>query len=64
MWRAVSRNDGQLISHLLIRYIADRETHAARWVEAERKRDPERVKDAAEMLDLEAAPPGAGSGAP
>ncbi len=34
MWRAVSRNDGQLISHLLIRYIADRETHAARWVEA------------------------------
>ncbi|HEX7610134.1 MAG TPA: alpha/beta hydrolase [Solirubrobacteraceae bacterium] len=34
IWRAISRGDGQRISHLLIRYIADREAHAARWIGA------------------------------
>jgi pimeloyl-ACP methyl ester carboxylesterase len=34
MWRAISRGDGQLISHLLIRYIVDREEHGERWVGA------------------------------
>jgi pimeloyl-ACP methyl ester carboxylesterase len=34
IWRATSRNDGQLIGHLLIRYISDREIHGERWVTA------------------------------
>jgi pimeloyl-ACP methyl ester carboxylesterase len=34
MWRAISRGDGHLISHLLIRYIVDRERHGERWVRA------------------------------
>jgi pimeloyl-ACP methyl ester carboxylesterase len=34
MWRAMSREQGQLIGHLLIRYIRDRERHGQRWVEA------------------------------
>ena len=32
MWRANSRDGGERIAHLLIRYIADRESHAERWV--------------------------------
>jgi pimeloyl-ACP methyl ester carboxylesterase len=34
IWRATSRNDGQLIGHLLIRYITEREIHGERWVTA------------------------------
>jgi pimeloyl-ACP methyl ester carboxylesterase len=34
IWRAMSREDGQRIGHLLIRYIRDRERHAGRWVGA------------------------------
>ena len=34
MWRSVSREQGQRNSHLLIRYITDRERHAERWVSA------------------------------
>jgi pimeloyl-ACP methyl ester carboxylesterase len=34
MWRAMSRDGGQRIMHLLIRYISDRETHGERWVAA------------------------------
>jgi pimeloyl-ACP methyl ester carboxylesterase len=34
MWRANSREGGERIAHLLIRYIADREAHAERWVGA------------------------------
>jgi pimeloyl-ACP methyl ester carboxylesterase len=34
IWRAMSREDGQRIGHLLIRYIRDRERHADRWVGA------------------------------
>jgi len=34
IWRANSREGGQRIAHLLIRYIADREAHAERWVQA------------------------------
>jgi pimeloyl-ACP methyl ester carboxylesterase len=34
IWRATSRGEGQRISHLLIRYIADREAHRERWVGA------------------------------
>ncbi|HTZ86195.1 MAG TPA: alpha/beta hydrolase [Solirubrobacteraceae bacterium] len=34
MWRGMEREDGQLIGHLLIRYIRDRERHGARWVAA------------------------------
>jgi pimeloyl-ACP methyl ester carboxylesterase len=34
MWHAMSRDDGHLITHRLIRYMADRATHAARWVGA------------------------------
>jgi pimeloyl-ACP methyl ester carboxylesterase len=34
MWRAISRDDGQRISHLLIAYIPDRQQHAQRWVGA------------------------------
>ena len=34
MWRAMHRDDGQRIGHLLIRYITDRERHEQRWVSA------------------------------
>jgi pimeloyl-ACP methyl ester carboxylesterase len=34
IWRATSRSGGQLIAHLLIRYITDRAQHADRWVTA------------------------------
>jgi pimeloyl-ACP methyl ester carboxylesterase len=34
MWRAMSRDDGQRIGHLLIHYITDRERHELRWVTA------------------------------
>jgi pimeloyl-ACP methyl ester carboxylesterase len=34
MWRAMSRDDGQRIGHLLIHYITDREAHEGRWVAA------------------------------
>jgi pimeloyl-ACP methyl ester carboxylesterase len=34
MWRAMQRDEGQRIGHLLIRYILDRERHEARWVSA------------------------------
>lgn len=34
IWRATARDDGQRISHLLIRYIPEREQHGARWVAA------------------------------
>ena len=39
MWKALSRNQGQLISHLLIAYIVDREAHAERWVAALERTD-------------------------
>jgi pimeloyl-ACP methyl ester carboxylesterase len=34
IWRSMSREDGQRIGHLLIRYITDREAHEERWVAA------------------------------
>jgi pimeloyl-ACP methyl ester carboxylesterase len=34
MWLAMSRDDGQRLGHLLIRYITDRERDEARWVSA------------------------------
>jgi len=34
MWLAISRDEGHLISHLLIRYMVDREQHGDRWVQA------------------------------
>jgi pimeloyl-ACP methyl ester carboxylesterase len=34
MWRAMHREEGQRIGHLLIRYITDRERHEQRWVQA------------------------------
>ena len=34
IWRSMSREDGQRIGHLLIRYITDRERHEQRWVSA------------------------------
>lgn len=34
IWHAMSRSDGQLIGHRLIRYISDREAHGQRWVTA------------------------------
>ena len=34
IWRSMSREDGHLIGHLLIRYITDREAHQQRWVAA------------------------------
>jgi pimeloyl-ACP methyl ester carboxylesterase len=34
IWRATSRNAGQLIGHRLIRYITDRAEHEERWVTA------------------------------
>jgi pimeloyl-ACP methyl ester carboxylesterase len=34
MWRAMEREDGQRIGHLLIRYVLDRERHSERWISA------------------------------
>ncbi len=34
LWQAISREEGHRILHLLIRYMADREVHGARWVSA------------------------------
>jgi pimeloyl-ACP methyl ester carboxylesterase len=34
IWRSMERDDGQRNSHLLIRYITDRQRHQARWVDA------------------------------
>ena len=34
MWRAMSREQGQLLTHRLVRYMADRELHGERWVRA------------------------------
>lgn len=34
IWRSISRDHGQRISHLLIRYITDRKAFGKRWVEA------------------------------
>jgi pimeloyl-ACP methyl ester carboxylesterase len=34
MWRAMARDGGQRIGHLLARYMIDRERHEARWVQA------------------------------
>jgi pimeloyl-ACP methyl ester carboxylesterase len=34
IWRALSRDDGQRIAYLLIRYMSDRRQHAERWVTA------------------------------
>jgi pimeloyl-ACP methyl ester carboxylesterase len=34
MWRAMERDDGRRIGHLLIRYVLDRERHEQRWVQA------------------------------
>lgn len=34
IWRSMAREHGQLLGHLLIRYITDREAHEARWVAA------------------------------
>jgi pimeloyl-ACP methyl ester carboxylesterase len=34
IWRATSRDGGERIAHLLIRYISDRQRHGDRWVNA------------------------------
>jgi pimeloyl-ACP methyl ester carboxylesterase len=34
LWRAMGREDGQLITYRLIRYMSDRELHRERWVTA------------------------------
>ena len=34
IWRSTNRGDGERISHLLIRYITDREAHGRRWTSA------------------------------
>jgi pimeloyl-ACP methyl ester carboxylesterase len=34
IWRATSREGGERIGHLLIRYIVDRQVHERRWVDA------------------------------
>jgi pimeloyl-ACP methyl ester carboxylesterase len=34
MWRGMSRDDGQRITHLLIHYMTDRQRHERRWVAA------------------------------
>jgi pimeloyl-ACP methyl ester carboxylesterase len=39
IWKATSRGDGHRISHLLIGYIHDRETHGERWVGALERTD-------------------------
>jgi pimeloyl-ACP methyl ester carboxylesterase len=39
IWRAMARDDGQRILHLLIRYMRDREIHGERWVQALQQTD-------------------------
>jgi pimeloyl-ACP methyl ester carboxylesterase len=39
IWRSLSRDDGQLNSHLLIRYITDRARNEQRWVDALERTD-------------------------
>ncbi len=39
MWRAMERDDGQRIGHLLIRYVVDREHHGERWTSALERTD-------------------------
>ncbi len=39
IWRAMSREDGHRIGHLLIRYIEDRREHAERWTGALERAD-------------------------
>ena len=39
IWRAMSRENGQRIMHLLMRYITDRATHGERWVTALQETD-------------------------
>lgn len=39
IWRSTSRGGGERIAHLLIRYILDREQHAARWTTAMEQAD-------------------------
>jgi pimeloyl-ACP methyl ester carboxylesterase len=39
IWQATSREEGQRIAHLLIRYIRDRTLHAKRWVGALQETD-------------------------
>jgi pimeloyl-ACP methyl ester carboxylesterase len=39
IWRSMAREDGQLIGHLLIHYITDREAHEQRWVKALERTD-------------------------
>jgi pimeloyl-ACP methyl ester carboxylesterase len=39
IWRAMSRDAGQLLAHRLIRYMADRVQHAERWVGALERTD-------------------------
>jgi len=34
IWAATHRGDGERVSHLLIRYITDREQHGQRWIDA------------------------------
>jgi pimeloyl-ACP methyl ester carboxylesterase len=43
IWGATSRGGGERIGHLLIRYIADRERHGARWTEALEQTDVPRA---------------------
>ena len=43
IWQATSRDDGQRIAHLLIRYIRDRERHRERWVSALEQSDVPRA---------------------
>jgi pimeloyl-ACP methyl ester carboxylesterase len=50
IWQATSRNRGELIGHLLIRYINDRDVHGERWVAALERSDV-RVAFAWGMLD-------------
>ncbi|MEU6626012.1 alpha/beta hydrolase [Streptomyces litmocidini] len=40
MWQGLSREDGHLHAHRLIRYIADRAAHRDRWVDAMEASDP------------------------
>jgi pimeloyl-ACP methyl ester carboxylesterase len=39
VWEATARNGGQAISHLLIRYVADRAQHKRRWIAALERTD-------------------------
>lgn len=39
IWRAMHRDQGQRIGHLLIRYMVDRERHGRRWVDALERTD-------------------------